>query len=225
MAWFIFFLLRQNRADSVSQGDSHPAMNGAAMQPKRQNMPTTSNIIEIRSQAFDIIKRKSFIREKITLSSGQVSDHYFDMKPSMLDPAGASLLCELVLHRIGDIKVDYVGGLEMGAVPLIAPLAMISGLKGRPIPGFFVRKAPKPHGTQKQIEGVDDLEGKSVVVVDDVTTTGKSAMKSIDVLKAAGAKIALVLSILDRQEGAVALYADAGIPFQSLFKADEFLNS
>lgn len=183
------------------------------------------NIRDDRTRAFEIIREKSFVRGEVTLASGQKSDHYFDMKPSMFDPEGAHLLSRLILDRIADLEVDYIGGLEMGAVPLIAPLAMLSGLQGRPIPGFFVRKAQKEYGARKLIEGVKDLAGKRVVVVEDVTTTGESAMKAIRQLKDAGADIVLVLSVVDRQSGAAKLYADAGIPFQSLFTASDFLNS
>lgn len=184
----------------------------------------TSNIIETRNRVHELIKRKSFVRGPVVLSSGKESDHYFNMKPTMLDPEGSNLLCELILHRLQGVKVDYVGGLEMGAVPLIGPLALVSGMKSRPLQGFFVRKTPKEHGARKQIEGVDDFCGKHVVIVDDVTTTGKSALSSIQVIKDAGAQISLVLSILDRQEGAAELYKREGIPFQSLFTASEFLN-
>ena len=184
----------------------------------------TPNILQIRSRVFEIIKERSLVLGKVTLSSGKESDHYFDMKTTMLHPEGSNLLCELILNRISSLDVDHSGGLEMGAVPLIGPLASISWQKGKPIQGFFVRKEPKEHGTQKQIEG-DDLEGKNVVIVDDVTTTGQSAMKSIEILKNAGAKVALVISILDRQEGAVELYRAAGIPFQSLFTAEDFIGS
>lgn len=183
------------------------------------------NIRDDRTRAFEIIREKSFVRGEVTLASGQKSDHYFDMKPSMFDPEGANLLSRLILDRIAGLEVDYIGGLEMGAVPLIAPLAMLSGLQGRPIPGFFVRKAQKEYGARKLIEGVKDLAGKRVVVVEDVTTTGESAMKAIRQLKDAGADIVLVLSVVDRQSGAAKLYADAGIPFQSLFSASDFLNS
>ena len=182
-------------------------------------------ISETRARAFEIIRAKSFVRRKITLSSGKESDHYFDMKPTMLDPEGAGLLCELILHKLADIEVDYVGGLEMGAVPLLGPLAMVSRQQGRPIPGLFVRKSPKEHGTRRQIEGAEDVRGKRIAVVEDVTTTGQSAMKSIGVLREAGASIPVVVTILDREEGAAALYRDAGIPFQALFTASEFLKS
>jgi orotate phosphoribosyltransferase len=93
---------------------------------------------------------------------------------------------------------------------------------GRPLPGFFVRKAAKDHGTKQRIEGLD-VQGRTAIILEDVTTTGGSAMQAVEVVKAAGGKVALVLSILDRGEGAAELYAAAGVPFKSLFRAEEFL--
>jgi orotate phosphoribosyltransferase len=110
----------------------------------------------------------------------------------------------------------------MGAVPLIAPVAMRSVEFGRRLPGFFVRKAVKDHGTKKRVDGTD-IAGKTVVILEDVTTTGASAMDAVKAVEEAGANVALVLSILDRGEGAAELYAKAGIPFKSLFRAEEFL--
>jgi orotate phosphoribosyltransferase len=156
------------------------------------------------------------------LASGKEADYYFDMKPAMLDPDGAELMAELILQAIQDVSADAVGGLEMGAVPLIAPVAMKSPAFGRYLPGFFVRKAVKNHGTQKRVDG-NDIAGKSVIILEDVTTTGGSAMDAVKVVEDAGAKVALVISILDRGEGAAELYASAGVPFKSLFKAEEFL--
>lgn len=163
------------------------------------------------------------MRKKVILASGQESDHYFDMKPSMLDPVGALCLAELILDLIGDMEVDFVGGLEMGAVPLIGPIALKSLDRKRSIAGMFVRKAAKGHGTQRLIEGVEDVAGKRIVIVEDVTTTGNSALKAISVLKEAGAEIVLVVSILDRQQGATELYEKEGLTFTSLFQASEFL--
>ncbi|MGH6749712.1 MAG: orotate phosphoribosyltransferase, partial [Methyloceanibacter sp.] len=119
---------------------------------------------------------------------------------------------------------DCVGGIEMGAVPLIAPVAMKSPDYGRHLQGFFVRKAVKDHGTKKRVDGAD-ITGKSVVILEDVTTTGGSAMDAVKAVTEAGAKVALVLAILDRGEGAADLYTAAGIPFKSLFRAEEFLRS
>jgi orotate phosphoribosyltransferase len=188
------------------------------------SLPMT-NATDARARLYDIIKSKSFVRGHVVLASGKESDHYFDMKPSMFDPEGADLLADLIFARISGIEADIVGGLEMGAVPLITPISIASRRAGRPLPGFFVRKTVKDHGTKKLVEGLSDVAGKRVVIVEDVTTTGGSAMKAVEALTAAGAKIVLVISILDREENAAKLYADAGIPFASLFTASEFLKA
>jgi orotate phosphoribosyltransferase len=180
---------------------------------------------DARARLYDIVKSKSFVRGHVVLASGKESDHYFDMKPSMFDPEGAEILAELISARIAETGADIVGGLEMGAVPLITPVSIASHRAGRSLPGFFVRKTVKDHGTKKLVEGLSDIAGKRVAIVEDVTTTGGSAMKAVEALTAAGAKIVLVISILDREEGATALYAEAGIPFVSIFKASEFLNA
>jgi len=163
------------------------------------------------------------MRAAVKLSSGQESSFYFNMKPTMLDPVGSRLLAELVFAKLPSTRVDFVGGLELGAVPLIGPLVMLSGLKGRPIPGLIVRKQAKDHGTRSLIEGACDLRDRNVVVVDDVATTGESAVRSIRALREAGATVNLVISILDREEGASELYRREGIEFVPLFKASEFL--
>lgn len=180
---------------------------------------------DARARLYDIVKSKSFVRGHVVLASGKESDHYFDMKPSMFDPEGAEILAELISARIAETGADIVGGLEMGAVPLITPVSIASRRASRSLPGFFVRKTVKDHGTKKLVEGLSDIAGKRVAIVEDVTTTGGSAMKAVEALTAAGAKIVLVISILDREEGATALYAEAGIPFVSIFKASEFLNA
>jgi orotate phosphoribosyltransferase len=179
---------------------------------------------ELRRKLFTLLKERAFRRGRVVLASGRESDFYFDMKPAMLDPDGANLLAEIILQQIQDVKADCIGGLEMGAVPLIAPVAMRSVDFGRRLPGFFVRKAVKDHGTKKRVDGTD-IAGKTVVILEDVTTTGGSAMDAVKAVEEAGAKVALVLSILDRGEGAAELYAKAGIPFKSLFRAEEFLRA
>lgn len=175
-----------------------------------------------RNKLFMLLQERAFRRGKVTLASGKESDYYFDMKPAMLDPDGAELMAELILNELRGTDADAVGGLEMGAVPLIAPVAMKSPAHGRYLPGFFVRKAEKDHGTKKRVDG-NDITGKTVVILEDVTTTGGSAMDAVKAVEDAGATVSLVISILDRGEGAAALYADASVPFKSLFTADEFL--
>jgi orotate phosphoribosyltransferase len=173
-----------------------------------------------------IIRARSFGRGRITLASGRESDFYFNLKPTMLDPEGAALLAELTLDALKDTNADYVGGLEMGAVPIAGAIALASWQQGRPLPAIFVRKKPKEHGARLAVEGLakgETLAGKRVVVVEDVTTTGGSALKAVEAVREAGGEVALVLTMVDREEGAAETFAQAGLPFRSLFKASEFL--
>src|ERR1700732_2196140 len=158
-----------------------------------------------RARLAEIIRKRSFGRGEITLASGRTSNFYINLKPTMLDPEGAALLAELTFEALKDDGLDYVGGLEMGAVPLAGAIAQISWIKGHPIAAFFVRKKPKEHGARLAIEGLargESLQGKRGVVVEDVTTTGGSAMKAVETVREAGAEVALVLTMIDREEGA-----------------------
>ena len=182
-----------------------------------------ANKLDARVQAFAKLLELSFRRGKFKLASGKESDFYLDLKPTMFNPEGASLLAQLVLDRIKELPVDYVGGLELGAVPVVTTVAMLSAGTARPIPGFFVRKAVKDHGTKRLVEAVNDLTGKNVVILEDVTTTGGSAMQAIAAARAAGANIILVLSIVDRGEGALEFFQQRGIAFQWLFQMQDFI--
>ena len=179
-----------------------------------------------RARLTEIIRKRSFGRGEVTLASGRKSDFYFNLKPTMLDPEGSALLAEVTLEALKDDKLDYVGGLEMGAVPLAGAIAQLSWLKGHPIAAFFVRKKPKEHGARLAVEGLakgESLQGKRVVIVEDVTTTGGSALKAVEAVRDAGGVIALVLTVVDREEGATEAFGDAGLEFRSLYKAAEFL--
>src|SRR5581483_12268211 len=111
------------------------------------------DLISLRRDAFNFIKERSFERKRVVLSSGKESDYYLDLKPTMMDPQGSYVLCELIYPRLIKLSADYIGGLEIGAVPIMSALLPYSFFKGRPIPGFFVRKEVKKHGTMKRIEG------------------------------------------------------------------------
>jgi len=142
-----------------------------------------------RARLAEIIRKRSFGRGEITLASGRKSDFYFNLKPTMLDPEGAALLAELTFEALKDDGLDYVGGLEMGAVPLAGAIAQLSWIKGHPIAAFFVRKKPKEHGARLAVEGLakgESLQGKRVVIVEDVTTTGESALKAVEAARDAG---------------------------------------
>lgn len=177
----------------------------------------------VRARAFDLIKEKSFARGKFVLASGRESNFYLDMKPTMFHPEGANLVARLLLDKMKDRAVDYVGGLEMGAVPLVTAVSLMSAETARPIPGFFVRKNVKGHGTKKRIEAARDLKGKSVVILEDVTTTGGSSMEAVLAAREAGAQVVMVLTVVDRREGAAEFFAAKGLPFEWLFRIDEFL--
>src|SRR6202167_2575657 len=179
-----------------------------------------------RARLVEIIRKRSFGRGEITLASGRKSNFYFNLKPTMLDPEGAALLAELTYEALKDDGLDYIGGLEMGAVPLAGAVAQLSWLKGHPIAAFFVRKKPKEHGARLAVEGLtknETLHGKRVVIVEDVTTTGESALKAVEAVRDAGGEVVLVLTMVDREEGATDTFAQAGLEFRSLYKAGEFL--
>src|SRR3982074_2561099 len=175
-----------------------------------------------RARLAEIIRKRSFGRGEITLASGRKSDFYFNLKPTMLDPEGASLLAELTFEALKDDRLDYVGGLEMGAVPLAGAIAQLSWIKGHPIGAFFVRKKPKEHGAPLALGGVAkaaSLQGRRVVIVGEVTTTGGSALKAVEAVREAGGEVVLVFTMVDRDEGATENFAEAGLAFRSLYHA------
>jgi orotate phosphoribosyltransferase len=180
-----------------------------------------------RRRLIEIVKRRSFSKgSDVRLVSGRSSSFYFDMKPTMLDPEGAYLIANLILDCLADAQVEFVGGLEMGAVPLATAVAAASHARGRPLPAFFVRKQPKEHGARKLLEGLapgETLAGKRVAVLEDVTTTGGSASKAIEALRVEGAIIERVITVVDRLEGAAANFSAAGIAFTPILTAADFL--
>jgi orotate phosphoribosyltransferase len=175
----------------------------------------------------DIIFRKSFGLGQVTLSSGKQSTFYFDMKPAMFDPEGAHLIAARILKEAGGVGAEYIGGLEMGAVPITGAVCQLSFESEHPVQGFFVRKKAKEHGAKKLIEGLpagQSLSGKRVVIVDDVTTSGASALIAVQACKDEGAEVVLVISIVDREEGAKEAFAREGIAFKSFYDASTFLS-
>ena len=180
----------------------------------------------VRDQLISIIKKRSFsVGKEIKLASGRSSSFYFNMKPTMMDPEGAWLISELILNAIDGMGVEFVGGLEMGAVPIASSVAAISYERNHPVSAFFIRKKTKEHGTQKLIEGLTDeesLDGKTVVIVEDVTTTGGSSLQAVEAVRAQGATVAFVLTIVDREEGAMETFHGAGVPFTALLSASDF---
>src|SRR5882672_2379426 len=183
---------------------------------------------DYRAELFELIRTRSFGRGRILLASGRESDYYIDMRPTTVHPAGATCVGELIVDALEGMKVDFIGGLEMGAVPVATAVAIASHRRGHDIGAFFVRKKPKDHGAKKLVEGLpkgETLRGKNVVVVEDVTTTGGSSMQAVQALREEGANIVLVLTIVDRLEGAKENFDAEKLEFRALYTADEFLRS
>ncbi|XSG83567.1 MAG: orotate phosphoribosyltransferase [Methyloligella sp. ZOD6] len=173
-------------------------------------------IIRERSYAFGV---------SVTLASGRESNTYFNMKPTMLHPEGAFLSAALLLDEISKLDADYVGGLELGAVPIAAAVTARSFALGHPIPALIMRKKAKEHGTRQRLEGLtaeESLDGKRVVIVEDVTTSGGSAMQAVEAVRELGGTVEHVVTVLDREEGATEALEAEGIALVSIFKQSDF---
>jgi orotate phosphoribosyltransferase len=177
-------------------------------------------------ELFKIIKERSFRYGEFTLSSGAKSNLYFNLKTTMMSPRGAYLSARAFLRRIAAEKANYVGGLEMGAVPLIGALAALSESEGHPVKTFFVRKSAKVHGTRDVIEGLaphESLAGAHVLALDDVATSGGSIWRAAETARGAGASVDAALVLIDREEGAAQFLAERGLRLLSVFRGAQFL--
>ena len=159
--------------------------------------------------------------EAFTLASGKTSRWFFDTKPVMMHPEAGQIIGTLINLRAEQIEAKYVGGLELGAVPLAA-LVIATANTHSSLRGFMVRKEPKGRGGRKTnnppgFEGASMSNPGTIILVEDVTTTGGSALKAIErIHEETACTVELVISILDREEGAEATFMEAGIPFESL---------
>ncbi len=157
----------------------------------------------VKERLGEIILERSFKYSEnppFTLASGRQSHFYFNCKPTTLDPEGMNLIGEILFDMIKDAPVNAAGGLTLGADPIANALAVISYQLGKPIKSFIVRKDVKDHGTKSAIEG-NVKSGESVVIIDDVITTGGSTITAIDHARRAGLVIDRVITLIDREEG------------------------
>lgn len=174
----------------------------------------------------DLIARRSFRTGKFTLSSGKQSSLYFNMKATLMDPRGSFLAAKALLDIAAQDEPQYVGGLEMGAVPTLGAMAAISHFYGKPVQTFFIRKKPKAHGTRLALEGFaegESLAGKRVTIIDDVTTSGQSVIKAIETARDEGGEVISAISLVDRNEGAREALASRKVPLRSVFVASDFI--
>ena len=172
-------------------------------------------------QLAKVIREKSLKHGKFTLASGRTSDYYIDARLSSLDPEGAARMADAILEEIAGMKVDAVGGMDMGATPIVGAVAIRSFQLNKPMPTFVVRKDVKAHGTQKAIEGPIPPPPCNVVIVDDVVTSGGSIIKAIDAVEKHGGKVLLAISVLDRNAGAKEALEARKIPYRPLLTLED----
>ena len=175
-----------------------------------------------RTRLLEIIRKKSLLRGTFKLVSGAVSNYYLDMKPTTFDPEGATLIAEIICGMLADdADVDSIGGLELGAVPIVAAVCAES-FKHRPVSGFVVRKEKKGHGTDQKIDG-NFKPNTAVVLIEDVTTKGGSVMQAVNAVRAQGATVKKIITIVDRLEGAEENLKKEGLVLAAIFTTKDLL--
>ena len=174
----------------------------------------------MRDELLDLLKKDAYKKGEYTLSSGKKSEHYVNCKPVTLSGRGLTLASLMMLQQV---KTSYVAGLTLGADPLVSGVSLVSALDSRLVNGLIVRKEAKGHGTQAWIEGLLPPEGTIITVLEDVITTGGSAIKAVEKLRDAGYVVNTVVSIVERQEDDEANSAMklSGLELKSLFTLDE----
>ena len=174
----------------------------------------------MKEEVLELLKKDAYKKGEFKLSSGKTSEHYVNCKPVTLTGRGLTLISMMMLEHI---KTDVVAGLTLGADPLVSGVAVCSALDMRLINALIVRKEPKGHGTQAWIEGLLPRERTNITVLEDVITTGGSAIKAVEKLRDAGYVVNRVVSIIDRQEDgeADAAMKEADLELISIFKLDE----
>lgn len=178
----------------------------------------------MKEELFHIVKRLSFKHGDFVLASGQRSSYYVDCRMSTLDGRGAFLIGHLFYDLLENLNIDAVGGMTLGADPIISSVIYRSAEVGKPISGFIVRKEAKGHGAARQIEG-HIAPWMRIALVEDVVTTGGSTLKAIEAIRKAypTVEIVQILSIIDRNAGGAEVFTRLQIPFQSLYNVQAFL--
>ena len=191
------------------------------MNPKQiSHSVATASTAVLRQCLLDLIVKYAYVEGDFTLSSGAKSSYYINCKQVTLRAEGGLALGRLLLQLLPN-DTSAVAGLTLGADPMVSAVSVVSAYEERPLPALIIRKKPKGHGTQAYIEGSSLAKGSRVVVLEDVVTTGGSALTAVERLQDAGYEVSQILSLVDREQGGSELYQSKGIKFQALFSIRE----
>lgn len=184
-----------------------------------------SELEEIRERLRKLLLARAWLEGDFVLTSGKHSNHYFDCKRVTLHPEGLALISELLVARLHAASIPAIGGLAIGADPIVAGAVATSLQLGYPVQGFIVRKEPKGHGTGAWIEGGIE-PGTRVAIVDDVVTSGGSIIKAIDNSRVEGLEPVAAYALVDREEGgAGAIEQQSKLPFEALFRYSQIFEA
>ncbi|MBE8989721.1 orotate phosphoribosyltransferase [Nostoc sp. LEGE 12450] len=181
---------------------------------------TTTDLTTLRHKLLDLFSQRAYQEGDFVLASGLRSSYYVNKMQVTLHPQGALAVGRLLFPLL-PVDTQAVAGLTMGADPMVTAVSIVSVYENRPIPALIIRKEAKGYGTKAYIEGPTLPEGAKVVVLEDVVTTGQSALKAVERLKDAGYTVNQIISLVDRQQGGGELYQSAGLKFETLFSIQE----
>ncbi|GAB3553420.1 orotate phosphoribosyltransferase [Arthrobacter tumbae] len=182
-----------------------------------------TDIPTARDRLRDLILELAVVRGRVTLSSGKEADYYIDLRRVTLHHEASALVGEVMLSLLDDAGITFqsAGGLTMGADPVGTALMHAAARDGRAVDAFVVRKAQKTYGMGRQVEG-PDVAGRDVVVLEDTSTTGGSALTAVEGVRKAGANVVAVAVIVDRDTGSKErIESEAGVPYLFAFSKDE----
>ncbi|MGB7087259.1 MAG: orotate phosphoribosyltransferase, partial [Phormidesmis sp.] len=179
-----------------------------------------ADLVTVRSELLDLICQVAYKEGDFTLSSGKKSPYYINGKQVTLHAQGGLMTARLLLDMLPTGTVG-VGGLTLGADPMVSAVSIVGAYENRPVTPLIIRKEAKGHGTRAYIEGPELPPASQITILEDVVTTGASAMKAVERLRDAGYTVNNILALVDRQQGGRSLYEKEGLHFQPIFTIEE----
>lgn len=179
-----------------------------------------------RKRLLELLRTKAYQKKRVILASGKESDFYIDCREVTLHPEGGYLVGKIIYNILKETgeRIDGVGAVPVGAIPIASAVSIISQIEGSPVPAFVIRKELKSHGTGKWIEGSGNLKpGARVAIMEDVITTGGSLLQAAEIAERNDLRVALVVALVDREEGGRETIESKGYKVISLFRKSDFM--